>query len=144
MRSKREANKWAIEEGWVEENLPVVGELKNCRQLSKGEWEGTDVDGTIYRVKGKMPKHLIAPLRRLVSFRKSWGYTAAGLIRPDQGSGVITLKSAARSSRLGKALARTRRRNPPSGSRTGLEMRCARHAHSPRIQIAISSDHARA
>jgi hypothetical protein len=47
---------------WVED-LPFVSELKDCRQLSKDEWEGTDVaDGTVYRVKGPGSEN-IAPIR---------------------------------------------------------------------------------
>jgi hypothetical protein len=50
---------------WVENELPIVGELKDCYQLSKDRWQGTDVDGAIIRVTGgRMPKYLIVSLRK--------------------------------------------------------------------------------
>lgn len=71
------------EEDWIAADLPVVGELRNCRQISETHWEGVDVDGAILRVQGVMPakKRLLVSLRRLVPLRTVMGYTAHGLIR---------------------------------------------------------------
>jgi hypothetical protein len=34
-------------EQWNDDELPIVGELRECRQLSDDHWQGIDVDGTI-------------------------------------------------------------------------------------------------
>ena len=34
----------APKEDWIETDLPVVGALKNCRQISKTHWEGIDAE----------------------------------------------------------------------------------------------------
>jgi hypothetical protein len=75
--------KQAPKEDWVETDLPVVGVLKNCRQISETHWEGTDVDGAVLQVQGIMPtkKRLIASLPRRVPIRNGWGHTGCGLIR---------------------------------------------------------------
>jgi hypothetical protein len=46
---------------WIGEELPIVAELKDCRQLSDDHWQGIDFDGTLVDVKGgRMPKRLLA------------------------------------------------------------------------------------
>jgi hypothetical protein len=40
------------EPDWIGDDLPVVGELKECRQLAEDEREGVDVDGSISRLEG--------------------------------------------------------------------------------------------
>jgi hypothetical protein len=73
----------APQEDWVGADFPVVGELKDCRQISKTHWEGIDVDGTILHVRGMMPakKRLLVALGRCVPLRTGWGYADHGLIR---------------------------------------------------------------
>jgi hypothetical protein len=82
-KMKRKQRRPAPEEDWIAADLPVVGELKNCRQISKTHWEGVDVDGAILRVQGIMPanKRLLVPLRRRVPLRTGGGYTAHGIVR---------------------------------------------------------------
>jgi hypothetical protein len=31
-----------VEKTWIEDDLPIAGELTNCRQLSDDEWQGAD------------------------------------------------------------------------------------------------------
>jgi len=71
------------DETWkIEDDLPIVSELKNCRQLSDDHWQGTDVDGSIIDVRGGcMPKYLLAELWRLPVRKRSWGKAHYGLIR---------------------------------------------------------------
>jgi hypothetical protein len=80
---KRKQSRQAPGVDWVAADVPVVGEFKNCRQISKTHWEGIDVDGTLFRVRGKMPekKRLVVSLGRLVPIRTGWGYVDFGLIR---------------------------------------------------------------
>jgi hypothetical protein len=55
-RKKRPASEEPWEKAAYKSRLPIVFELKNCRQLSADHWRGTDVDGTIVDVKdGAMP-----------------------------------------------------------------------------------------
>jgi hypothetical protein len=65
-----------------EDEYPIVGELRDCRQLSDDHWQGTDVDGTIIDVRGgPMPKYLVVPLRQRRPIRNGWGYSSIGMIR---------------------------------------------------------------
>ena len=41
MVKKRKATGWN-----AESELPILGELTDCRQISNDCWQGTDVDGT--------------------------------------------------------------------------------------------------
>ncbi len=69
-------------ENWIENDLPVIGELKDCRQLNDDHWQGTDVDGTIIDVRGgRMPKYLVVRTRRFLSFRNGGGLADCGIIR---------------------------------------------------------------
>jgi hypothetical protein len=55
---KQPAVRW---EQWTDE-LPIVGEIKDCRQLSKNHWRGIDVaNGELIDVHGgAMPRRLLA------------------------------------------------------------------------------------
>lgn len=69
-------------EAWNQAHMSIVGELKDCRQLSDDHWQGIDVDGVILDVKGgPMPKYLFAPLPGYVPYRDAWGWTCWGIIR---------------------------------------------------------------
>jgi hypothetical protein len=81
---KRAAVAWEEEgEDFMGELCPVVGEVRDCRQITATHWEGIDVDGTVIRVCGTLPEkmRLVVPLKRFVRFRTEWGATAYGLIR---------------------------------------------------------------
>jgi hypothetical protein len=82
-RKMKPKQRQAPKEDWVAADFPVVGELKDCRQISKTHWEGIDVDGVILHVRGMMPAktRLVIPLGRLVPIRTGWGYTDHGLVR---------------------------------------------------------------
>ncbi len=54
------------------DELPVVGELKDCRQLSADHWQGTDVDGVIVDIYGGLIPNRLLALK---------GSTVVGLIR---------------------------------------------------------------
>jgi hypothetical protein len=60
---------------WIETDLPVVGEIRNCRQISEAHWEGVDAaNGALLQVRGVMPEKL-----RLLAFHQ--GATLVGTIR---------------------------------------------------------------
>ena len=67
----------------LSDDLPVVGELQDCRQLSDDHWRGTTEDGTIFDVHGgKMPEeYVLVALGCLVPICNSWGYTGHGIVR---------------------------------------------------------------
>jgi len=70
------------------DDLPIVGELKDCRQLSDDHWQGTDVDGTVLEVHGgRMPKSFIVDLWRQSFRKRSWGTARYGriLVTPKAG-----------------------------------------------------------
>jgi len=61
--TKKTSPKAVIWNEWRDDDWPVVGELKDCRQLSDDHWQGTHADGTIIDVHGgRMPERLIVPL----------------------------------------------------------------------------------
>jgi hypothetical protein len=77
MARKKQEKPWKLED-----DLPIVSELKDCRQLSDDHWQGVDVDGTILDVRGgRMPEYLIAQLWHLPFRKRSWGDASYGLIR---------------------------------------------------------------
>jgi hypothetical protein len=82
-RKTKRRQRRAPKEDWIETDFPVVGVVKDCRQISKTHWEGIDVEGTVLRVRGILPakKRLIVPLGRCVPLRTGWGYTDHGLVR---------------------------------------------------------------
>jgi hypothetical protein len=62
--------------------LPVVGEFRDCRQLSDDHWQGVDVDGTIIAVKGgRMPPYVIVDTRQWRPLSNEWGVSHYGIIR---------------------------------------------------------------
>jgi hypothetical protein len=67
MARKKPVKRWSLKD-----DLPVVGELKDCRQLSADHWQGVDADGTIIDVHGgPMPSGYIVQLEPTI-----------GIIRP--------------------------------------------------------------
>jgi hypothetical protein len=67
---------------WIGEELPIVAELKNCRQLADDHWQCFDVDGTIIDVRGgAMPRYLIVETGRMRPLPNEWGFTHYGIIR---------------------------------------------------------------
>ena len=64
------------------DTLPVVGEFRDCRQLSDDHWQGVDVDGTIIAVKGgRMPPYVIVDTRQWRPLSNEWGVSHYGIIR---------------------------------------------------------------
>jgi len=64
-----------VEPDWIATDLPVVGEIKDCRQISATRWEGIDAaNGVLLQVRGVMPEKL-----RLLAFHQ--GATLVGTIR---------------------------------------------------------------
>jgi hypothetical protein len=64
-----------VEPDWIAADLPVVGEIKDCRQISKTHWEGIDAaNDALLRVRGVMPEKL-----RLLAFHQ--GVIPVGTIR---------------------------------------------------------------
>ena len=64
------------------DTLPIVGEFKDCRQLSDDRWQGVDVDGTIIDVKGgAMPPYLVVDTGQWRPLPTEWGFTHYGIIR---------------------------------------------------------------
>jgi hypothetical protein len=62
--------------------LPIVGEFKNCRQLTDDRWQGVDVDGTVIDVKGDlMPPYLIIETGQMRPLPNEGGFTHLGIIR---------------------------------------------------------------
>jgi hypothetical protein len=87
-QQRRRQEKQRRHETWMENNLPFVGELRDCRQLTDDHWQGTDIDGVVLDIRGgRMPKYLLAPLGRHVPLRKEWGYTGTWSYPPGPGSG---------------------------------------------------------
>lgn len=77
MKKRPVKNQHRFENEW-----PIVGEFKDCRQLSDDHWQGIDVDGTIVDVRGGlMPKYLVIDTGQLRRTRIGWGYTSVGMIR---------------------------------------------------------------
>jgi hypothetical protein len=79
--------------------LPVVGEIRECRQISATCWEGIDAaNGALLQVRGAMPEKL-----RLLAFHQG-----ATLVRDhpaDPGSRIITPRGSS-----SEVLAQSRRR----------------------------------
>ena len=73
----------AQEKRWkLEDDLPIVSELRDCRQISEDHWQGVDVDGSIVDVRGgPMPEYLVGQLWPLRERKRSWGNARYGLIR---------------------------------------------------------------
>ena len=71
------------EKSWrIEDDLPVVSELRDCQQISEDHWQGVDVDGVIVDVRGgPMPEYLVGQLWHLRERKRSWGNAMYGLIR---------------------------------------------------------------
>jgi hypothetical protein len=76
--------------GWEPENetlgfddLPIVGEWRDCLQLSETEWQGTDVaTGQTYRVSGgQMPDFLAVAVTPPVGLPRFNGMTTMGRVR---------------------------------------------------------------
>jgi hypothetical protein len=66
----------------IEDDLPLVGELKDCRQLSDDRWQGTDVDGVIVEVRGgAMPPYLVVDTGQMRPLPNEGGFTHLGIIR---------------------------------------------------------------
>jgi hypothetical protein len=64
------------------DTLPVVGEFRDCRQLTDDHWRGTDVDGTIIDVQGgAMPPYVIIDTRQLRPLPNEGGFSHYGIIR---------------------------------------------------------------
>ena len=75
MMKRRKAARWN-----PERELPILGELTDCRQISNDCWRGTDVDSTVLEVRGgAMPRYLIGDARRMMPCRH--GFTHYGIIR---------------------------------------------------------------
>lgn len=70
-------------EAWNQAHMPIVGELKNCCQLSDDCWQGIDAaDGSVVNVRGGlMPKYLLVELREYRPYRDAWGLSRLGIIR---------------------------------------------------------------
>jgi hypothetical protein len=64
------------------DTLPVVGEFRDCRQLSDDCWQGIDVDDTIIDVRdGAMPPYLIVETGQWRPLPNEWGFSHFGIIR---------------------------------------------------------------
>jgi hypothetical protein len=62
--------------------LPVVGEFRDCRQLSDDHWQGVDVDGAVIDVQGgAMPPYVIVDTRQWRPLLSEWGFSHYGIIR---------------------------------------------------------------
>jgi hypothetical protein len=64
------------------DTLPIVGEFKDCRQLTADHWQGVDIDGTIIDVTGcVMPPYLIIDTGQWRPLPNEWGFMHYGIIR---------------------------------------------------------------
>jgi hypothetical protein len=82
MKRKQRRRRQAPKEDWVAADFPVVGALRDCRQVSKTHWEGIDVDGVVLHVRGVMPAKMrvLVALGRCVPIRTGMGYTDHGIV----------------------------------------------------------------
>jgi hypothetical protein len=76
-KTKKQKQTLMPKKDWIETDLPVVGELRDCRQISETYWQGVYADGTVLQVRGIMP----AKRRLLVPLRNDGGYPDYGLLR---------------------------------------------------------------
>ena len=64
------------------DTLPIVGEFRDCRQLTDDRWQGTDVDGTVINVRGGLiPPYLIVETGQMRPLPNEWGFSHLGIIR---------------------------------------------------------------
>jgi len=64
------------------DTLPVVGEFKDCWQISDDHWQGIGVDGTVIDVKGGlMPPYLVVDTGQWRPLPNEWGFSHWGIIR---------------------------------------------------------------
>ncbi len=51
--AKRTRREQVPAKDWMETDLPVVGELTECRQIFPAYWEGVHADGSVIQVRGR-------------------------------------------------------------------------------------------
>jgi hypothetical protein len=81
-KPQRRQRRQKIPQFKMADTLPVVGEFKDCRQISDDHWQGINVDGTIIDVRGGlMPPYLIVATGQMRSLPNEWGFSHWGIIR---------------------------------------------------------------